>query len=173
MKVAIFYSSVDGQTKKISEFIKKHSRDECIVDVYSIDLCPKVELSQYHFIIVGASIRYGNYRKNLFGFINSNLEILIRKKSAFFCVNIVARKSDKNSPSTNPYIKKFLRTSCWSPMLLDVFAGKLDYPNYSFLNKNVIRFIMYITKGPTDVSKTYEFTDWYKVRLFSQKILSS
>ncbi len=173
MKIAIFYSSVDGQTKKISNSIKDHLCSKCIVDLYSIDSCTQEELSQYNFIVVGASIRYGRYRKNLFKFINNNLEMLNSKKSAFFCVNIVARKDDKNRPSTNPYIKKFLRSSPWSPTFLDVFAGKLDYPKYNFFNKNIIRLIMYITKGPTNISMAYEFTDWHKVHLFSKKILSS
>ena len=56
------------------------------------------------------------------------------------------------------------------PDTLEVFAGKVDYPNYNFFNKLVIRFIMYLTKGPTDTSKSYEFTDWKKVEEFSQKI---
>ena len=32
---------------------------------------------------------------------------------------------------------------------------------------------MYITKGPTDLKKTYEFTDWKRVASFAQKILKS
>ena len=53
---------------------------------------------------------------------------------------------------------------------ISVFAGKVDYPNYNFLNKIIIRFIMYITKGPTDTSQSYEFTDWDKVRKFAEEI---
>ena len=29
---------------------------------------------------------------------------------------------------------------------------------------------MFITKGPTDVTKSYEFTDWSKVDEFTSKI---
>ena len=29
---------------------------------------------------------------------------------------------------------------------------------------------MFITKGPTDTSMTYEFTDWDKVKLFADAI---
>ena len=34
----------------------------------------------------------------------------------------------------------------------------------------MIRLIMWITNGPTDISKTYEFTDWDKVEEFAQEI---
>ena len=34
----------------------------------------------------------------------------------------------------------------------------------------MIRLIMYITKGPTDTSKNFEFTDWNKVDDFSRDL---
>jgi menaquinone-dependent protoporphyrinogen oxidase len=49
------------------------------------------------------------------------------------------------------------------------FAGKVDYPNYNFFDKYIIKFIMFITKGPTDTSQSYEFTDWSKVDDFSEE----
>ena len=51
-----------------------------------------------------------------------------------------------------------------------MFAGKVDYPRYNFLNKQVIRFIMFITNGPTDITKTYEFTNWDNVKIFAKEI---
>ena len=90
------------------------------------------------------------------------------KNTSFFSVNVVARKTNKNTPETNPYIKNFLKISNWKPNLLAVFAGKIDYQKYRFFDKQIIRFIMYITKGPTDTSKAYEFTDWGKVDLFTK-----
>jgi menaquinone-dependent protoporphyrinogen oxidase len=83
---------------------------------------------------------------------------------------VVARKSEKNTPETNPYIKKFLKLSNWSPNKLAVFAGKIDYPKYGFFDRQIIRLIMFITNGPTDTSKSYEFTDWSKVEEFIRQI---
>ena len=67
-------------------------------------------------------------------------------------------------------MKKFLEISRWRPKKLAVFAGKIDYPKYGFFDKQIIRLIMLITKGPTDTSQTYEFTDWEKVRKFSRQL---
>jgi menaquinone-dependent protoporphyrinogen oxidase len=53
---------------------------------------------------------------------------------------------------------------------LAVFAGKLDYPIYTFLDRQVIRFIMWMTKGPTDPQAVVEFTDWKKVDDFGRAI---
>ena len=63
-----------------------------------------------------------------------------------------------------------LKKTNWKPNKLSVFAGKVDYPNYNFINKIVIRFIMMITKGPTDINNSYEFTNWENVRKFAKEL---
>ena len=83
---------------------------------------------------------------------------------------MVARKKNKNTPETNPYVKKFLNKTKWKPTKLNVFAGKVDYPSYRFLDKYIIRLIMWFTKGPTDVTKSYEFTNWDEVKKFGKVI---
>ena len=170
MSCLLIYSSTDGQTKKICDVIKENLSNKNPIQICTVDEAINLDINNYDQIILGASIRYGNYKSNLFKFIKNNIQILDKKKNAFFSVNVVARKTEKNTPSTNPYIKKFLKKTCWRPKKIEVFAGKVDYPNYNFFNKLVIRFIMYITKGPTDISQSYEFTDWEKVKKFSKEL---
>ena len=166
----IIYSSTDGQTKIICEKIKNFSKNSESIKLISLEEAGDFNLQSYENIIIGASIRYGKHNKNLYKFISSNKEILEKKRSAFFSVNVVARKSEKNTPETNPYMKKFLKISNWKPDKLGVFAGKVNYPNYSFFDKYIIRLIMFMTKGPTDISKSFEFTDWSKVEDFAREL---
>ncbi len=172
LNTLIIYSSVDGHTKKICKKIEIRISKSDNVHLVSIADIQTIDLASYDKIIIGASIRYGNYRPSLFHFIAENKRILESKMTAFFSVNIVARKLEKNSPDTNPYMKKFLKKSSWKPNYLGVFAGRLDFPNYKFTDKYIIKFIMWITKGPTDTSKTYEFTDWDSVDAFAEKLIS-
>ena len=166
----IIYSSIDGHTKKICERIKKFLNDENLVELVSMEDAKKIDLSSFEKIIIGASIRYGKHPKGLYEFINLNKNILDQKQCAFFSVNVVARKPEKNTAETNPYINKFLKISKWKPKTIRVFAGRVDYPNYNFFDKYIIKFIMFITKGPTDTSQSYEFTDWSKVDDFSKEL---
>ena len=166
----IIYSSTDGQTKIICEKIKSFSKNSESVKLISLEEASNFNLQSYEDIIIGASIRYGKHNKNLYKFISSNKETLEKKRSAFFSVNVVARKPEKNTPETNPYMKKFLKISNWKPDKLGVFAGKVNYPNYGFFDKYIIRLIMFITKGPTDTSKSFEFTDWSKVEDFAKEL---
>ena len=171
-KTAIIYSSTDGHTVKICEKIIEIIKHESIISLSSIEEVDSLDLESFDFILVGASIRYGNHKANLFSFIKNNLESLNKKDTAFFNVNAVARKEDKNTPATNPYLIKFLKKVAWKPNLLEVFAGKISYPKYHFFDKHMIRFIMWMSKGPTDPSKVFEFTDWKKVESFGKKVLN-
>tara|TARA_B100000900_G_scaffold203334_1_gene172429 strand:+ start:50 stop:565 length:516 start_codon:yes stop_codon:yes gene_type:complete len=165
----LIFSSVDGHTKKICNRIKS-SLDDSSTKLIDLNEVSNIDIENYDQIIIGASIRYGKHRPELYKFIENNLSLLESKRSAFFTVNIVARKPEKNSPETNPYMKKFLKLSKWRPDILEVFAGRLEYPKYGFIDKYTIKFIMWITNGPTDVNGTFEFTDWEKVDEFVKKI---
>lgn len=168
-RTLIIYSTVDGQTKAICDQIQEICQAETqMVTVVSLEEAQAVNLSYFDKVLIGASIRYGKHRPELLQYVNRHRAVLNSKKNAFFTVNVVARKPEKNTPETNPYMKKFLQLSLWQPQQLGVFAGKIDYPKYRFFDKFMIRFIMWITKGPTDTSGTFEFTDWDKVKAFGK-----
>ena len=169
-KILIVYSTTDGQTKNICEKIITIGKKKGTIDLLSIDQVSDLKISKYRKIIIGASIRYGKHNPLVYEFIKLNKEELEKKFTAFFTVNVVARKKEKNLPETNPYMKKFLELSGWQPNKLAVFAGKIDYPSYRFFDRLIIRFIMFITKGPIDASQTYEFTDWKKVEKFAKEV---
>ena len=168
-KILIIHSSVDGHTTHICERIRT-ARDDLDIDIISLSKTKNISLNKYEMIIIGASIRYGKYRKELFEFIDENLHTIHSKRNAFFSVNVVARKTEKNSADTNPYIQKFLLKTSWEPKIIDVFAGKIEYPKYNLFDRSIIKFIMWMTNGPTDTSKIFEFTDWSKVEKFSKNL---
>tara|TARA_B100001029_G_scaffold47022_1_gene37255 strand:+ start:546 stop:1067 length:522 start_codon:yes stop_codon:yes gene_type:complete len=165
----IIYSTTDGQTVAIcNTLVKNHNTNQ--IKICSIEDAYEENLNNYDKIIIGASIRYGKHNPRVIKFVKKNLERFNKIKTAFFSVNVVARKKNKNTPETNPYVKKFLNKTKWKPNKLSVFAGKVDYPSYRFLDKYIIRLIMWITKGPTDVTKSYEFTNWDEVKKFGKII---
>jgi len=166
----IIYSSTDGHTKAICKRIIDFLKDRNKARLVSLDEAKDLNLSEFDKIIIGASIRYGKHSEELYKFIELNKNILDEKESVFFSVNVVARKPEKNTPDKNPYIKNFLKISKWKPKKIGVFAGKVDYPNYNFFDKYIIKLIMFITSGPIDTSQSYEFTDWSKVEDFAKEI---
>ncbi|AHM58291.1 Protoporphyrinogen oxidase [Flammeovirgaceae bacterium 311] len=169
-KVLIVYSTTDGHTLKICHRLKKVLEQQTQdVKIISVDAVTE-NLDIYDKIIIGASIRYGKHSENIIKFIAQNQALLEAKSNAFFSVNLVARKPEKASAATNPYVKKFLENIRWKPQRVAVFAGVLDYPRYSFSDRLLIRLIMWITKGPTDPKTVAEYTDWEKVEEFGRQI---
>ena len=169
--ILILYSTTDGHTLRICHRLKQVLEQELYqVSLVSIGDYRQADLPFFDKIVVGASIRYGKHHPLVFDFIDANRPLLDSKPNAFFSVNIVARKAAKNSPETNPYVQKFLRQTPWKPRRLAVFAGKLDYPKYRFFDRLMIRFIMWMTKGPTNPSAVVEFTDWNAVEAFGREV---
>lgn len=172
-KILIIYSTTDGHTREICQRLSKviEAQDnQNEVKLISINHGQDIEQDNFDKIVVGASIRYGKHRPQVHEFVNKYEKILDSKPNAFFSVNVVARKPEKNQPDTNPYLIKFLKQVTWRPKELAVFAGKIDYPSYTFWDRLMIRLIMWITKGPTDPKTIIEFTDWNKVEAFGKVI---
>ena len=170
-KIGIIYSTVDGQTKKICNYIVDILKQKQITaKLYSIDEF-NANIDDFSILIIGASIRYGKHNEKIIKFISDHRDSLDKIKTAFFSVNLVARKDDKNLPDTNPYLIKFIEQIKWKPNVLDVFAGKLDYKAYPFFDRIMIKLIMKITKGPTKTDQPIEYTDWNRVAVFTSKVL--
>ena len=70
-KVLIAYSTIDGQTLKISQKIA----DELPMEVDVKSFSEIRDLAVYDKIIVGSSIRYGKFPKNLYRFVKQNQSV--------------------------------------------------------------------------------------------------
>ena len=170
MKTLILYSSTDGHTAKICQFLQKVIEQQEETTLISVEHGSNINLKNFDRVILGASIRYGKHSPLIVDFINNNTAMLNTLPNAFFSVNLVARKPEKRTPETNPYLNKFLKQISWKPMELAVFAGKLDYPRYKFRDRLMIRMIMWMTGGPTERNAVVEFTDWKQVAAFGRLV---
>ncbi len=170
-RILLLYSTTDGHTRRIAERLQQQwSALGHSVSVVHLPEVDDASVAGFDKIVIGASIRYGHHQAAVTEFIARHQSTLEARPSAFFSVNIVARKPNKNTADTNPYLRKFLRSISWKPALVDVFAGKLDYPRYGFFDRQMIRFIMLITHGPTDPTAVVEFTDWSRVEAFGRAV---
>ena len=168
----LYYSSTRGQTaeicRRLQAAIEEASGKTCILA--PVKQARAGDLKACSTIVLGASIVYGKYRPEVRKFLETHRELLRTKETAFFSVNVTARKPHRATPESNPYAARLLAMAGFTPNLAAVFAGKVDYPAYGPFDRFMIRLIMRITKGPTDTSRSYEFTDWEAVQDFGHKI---
>jgi len=170
-RILIAYSTVDGRTRAISERLQQslEDRDHSVM-LISLSDAERPNIRLFDKVAIGASIRYGRYRPEVYEFIRLNQQSLQDRPSAFFSVNVVARKPGRETPDANPYTKNFSRKTNWQPALIAVFAGKIDYQKYAFLDRHLIRLIMWLTHGPTDPRECIDFTNWESVDTFARRI---
>lgn len=170
----ILHSSIDGHTVKICERLQaKLAAGGHAVRLHEIGQGDEAMLRAAELVVIGASIRYGSHRPAVLRFMREHRALLEARQTALFSVNVVARKPAKSAPDTNPYLRKFLLRLGWRPPLLAVFAGRIDYPGCRFVDRQMIRLIMWITKGPTDLRQAHEFTDWAQVDAFADRLVKS
>ncbi len=168
-KLLVLYSSRNGQTRKIIEAMQDEFSGYD-VEVADLHGPTRKNLSKYDKVLIGASVRYGHFHRDLYTFIHIHSEQLAAADASFFCVCLTARKPEKADPRNNAYISKFLAKSPWRPRTIGVFAGALKYSEYNWWQTRIIQLIMKITGGSTDTSRDLEFTDWDKVRDFARQL---
>ena len=169
-KTLLLYSSVYGLSRRICERLQASlaARGEQ-ADVAAL-ADTELDPAAYDAIVIGASIRHGKHNPSVLDFVRKHLDVLQAKPSAFFSVNLVARKPTKNTPQTNPYLRRFMAACPWQPKLLGVFAGELDYSRYGPLDRRMMQFVMWINKGPTDPKTQVAFTNWDEVERFAGQV---
>jgi len=166
----LLYSSAYGLSKQICERIQAHLAQRG----QRADVAPlaghTVDPAAYDAIVLGVSIKHGKHHPSVLEFIRANAALLKGRPSALFSVNLVARKAAKNTPETNPYLKRLVAQSPWKPALQAVFAGELDYSRYGPIDKHMMRLVMWINKGPTALDTKVQFTNWDDVERFAVQV---
>ena len=169
--IEIIYVSQDGQTSKIARYIQQYlasrqieARLTDITHNVAHTLSPEVK-----HIVLGVPIRYGNPMHQAKAWL-ANQDVTDIGISAFN-VNLTARKPEKSELSSCPYAHKFIKILPEKATHVAIFAGALDYARYSWFDRKMIQFIMWITKGPTHSDSRIEYTQWTAVDKFSDEIV--
>lgn len=168
--ILLLYSTNYGLSKKICERLQAILRENDQQAEVAPLLGNSVDPAAFDAIVIGASIKHGKHHPSVLEFIRRHKALLESKPAALFSVNLVARKPAKNTPQTNPYLRRLVAKSPWKPRLLGVFAGELDYSRYGPVDKHMMRFVMWINKGPTDFNTKVQFTNWAEVDRFASQV---
>ena len=89
--------------------------------------------------------------------------------SAFFSVSLAAAEDDDESRAvTRKFVADFVEETGWNPSTTTTFAGALQYREYDFFTRTLIRLMMKRGGHPTDTSRDYDYTDWDAVDRFGR-----
>ncbi len=173
--IHLLYATHDGQTRRIAEKMacvwKQRGTPFFLHDLS--EKAPDPALWPLEAIpVVLSPIRYGFHLPEVDSFLRKNKKILEKQRLVLVSVNLTARKPNKNEPHNNPYFKKWVRQHGLPPALGAVLAGRLEYRLYPAWEKWIIRFIMFLTNGPTHFNAVVDYTPWDKVDALAAQIAS-
>lgn len=168
--VLVIYASTHGHTAKIAARIGDALRAEGIrVELCRVSTAAELDVRGYDGVVVGASIHAGHHQREVVDWVKRHRAGLGGVPSAFFSVCLsAAEDSDESRQATRKYVQDFTGETGWSPTRTTSFAGALQYREYDFATRLLMRLLMRRGGHPTDASQDYDFTDWPAVERFGQ-----
>lgn len=170
-RTLILYATTEGQTARIAERIAQRLREKGHeVDMHRADAVPaNLEPANHDGVIVGSSIHYGHHPKFLNVLVRRFRVHLTARPSAFFSVSLSAGGPGAKPEAARRYLETFLKQVDWHPPQTATIAGALQYSKYGSFKRLLMRMIVGIAGGDTDMTRDYEYTDWNAVDRFADE----
>jgi len=171
MRALVLYASTHGQTEKVALRISEVMRDQGVEAVAEkADGGSDIDPSNFDTVVVGASIHAGHHQRAVLDWVKAHAPTLNSMPSTFYSVSLSAAEDSAESREANrKYIDDFSDETGWSPTETAFFAGALQYREYDFMTRLLMRLISKHQHQPTDTSRDYEYTDWEQVESFARK----
>lgn len=166
--VLIAYSTTEGHTRKVAEFIAEALSQEGyradVVDVGS----ERAALVQpvYAAAIVGGSVHMGRHAADLSRFLKANAAWLATVPLAIFSVSLTAAREDAGSrAAAAQMIDEVLAGTGLAPVQSCRVGGALRFEEYGPVKRVLVRGAARAMGAARDAD--VEFTDWEEVRRFA------
>ena len=116
--------------------------------------------SSARVVTIVSAVRYGRHLPQGRRFLSAYQTLRAPPPLVLLSVCLAARRPGRDTAEGNPYLRKAIARHRLAPALAVAVAGRLDYPRYGWLDRQMIRFIMTLTGGPTDPRASIEYTAW-------------
>ena len=169
----LFYATRDGQSRRIAERIAERLSER------DIDTLPKdlgvlqpspSSLEAANLVVIVVAVRYGKLLPEARDFLAAYQKLSTKPKLVFLVVNLTSRKPGKETPEGSVYIRKAIKQYGLAPAFARAIPGRLEYRRYTWRDRQLIRFIMFLTGGPTHPATNIEYTPWDVVDDIAHKI---
>jgi menaquinone-dependent protoporphyrinogen oxidase len=172
MTMLIVYASKHGHTGKIAARLADTlEQDGAPVTLHRLGEGAEAPSPQdFDAVVVGASIHAGKHQGEVVEWAERHRAALATIPSAFFSVCLTAADDTEESRiATRGYLDDFVERSGWTPGRMTTFAGALQYREYDFATRLLMRLLMKRGGHPTDASHDYDYTDWDAVEDFARE----
>lgn len=168
----LVYATTHGQTAKIAGAIADAMRgagaDVVVRDVTDVSEDDAAGVDAY---VVGGPLYRTHHPRELVDWIKAHRSELAERPSAFFSVSLTASEdSDEARSATQKCIDDLIDETGWTPARRATIAGALQYTQYDFFTRTLMRLIMRRQGHPADPHEDHEYTDWDAVARFGREL---
>jgi menaquinone-dependent protoporphyrinogen oxidase len=170
--VLVLYASTHGHTAKIAVRIAEALEHAgASVDLRRADPEDDPSPADYAAVVAGASIHAGHHQRELVAWVRRHATSLNGMPSGFFSVSLTAADdTDEARAIAGRFIDDIVEGTGWTPTRSASFAGALQYLEYDFFTRLLIKMMMRRGGHPTDSSQDHDYTDWDAVWRFGGEI---
>jgi menaquinone-dependent protoporphyrinogen oxidase len=167
--VLVIHAGKHGHTAKIAARIAAAMGERAVVVTErKVSEAGDLSPSDYDAVVVGGSIHAGHHDADLVEWARRHATTLTQLPSAFFSVCLAAADDTEESrEATRRYLEEFEEQTGWTPRKRTTFAGALQYLEYDFVTRLLMRVLMHRGHHPTDTSRDFDYTDWEAVDRFA------
>ena len=168
--VLLVYGTGEGQTAKIAnrleETLAQRGHNVTSMDVEALP--EGFSVAEFDAVLVGSSIHVSKHHSDIQEFIETHLDSLKARPTAFFQVSLSSVSDDPERRAiAAEYVDSLLESTGWNPDRIALFGGALRYSKYGFLKRLLMKQIAKDAAGDVDTSRDYEYTDWEEVEAFA------
>ncbi|WP_320668625.1 flavodoxin domain-containing protein [Patulibacter defluvii] len=167
----VLYASQHGHVRKIALRIAQRLR-EAGLGVVVADLADgsAIDVEDYGLVVAGGAIHAGRHPRALRRWLADRAPALNARPTAVFSVSLAAADpAPATKAATEAQLDGLLAEAGVVPVCRACFGGALQYREYGWPTRWLMRRIARKQGLPTDVSQDVDFTDWDAVDRFAAR----
>lgn len=112
-------------------------------------------------VILAASIHVGEHQRRFVQFVREHRELLDARPNLLLQVSLTAAEDDDEARAqVAAFEKAFEEAAGWRPAHWEPVAGAVLYRQLGLVRRYMVRLVMGMVGGPTDMSKNHVMTRW-------------
>ena len=158
----VVYASNHGHTAKIVARLAEAMRGEGLeVDLRDVEQAGDATPGRYDLVVVAGSLHHEHHQKAIVEWVTARRDGLAGVPSVFISVSLsAADDSEESQTGLQRCIDAFVEQTGWTPGRIERVAGCLQYREYDFVTRQIMRMLMKKMGHPTDASHDHDYTDW-------------
>ncbi|MDJ0612708.1 MAG: flavodoxin domain-containing protein [Rhizobiaceae bacterium] len=175
MQILILYSTIEGHTAKIAKKLADAFEDLDNEVFLSVTSDPGYcDPGTFDATILCAPIHMGSYPGDFIDYIENWKSALSQVPNALVTSSLMIACADEDEQTeAKSYPTKLTKQTGWQPSQVYNVAGSLNYPEYGFFKRWLMKRAAQTENWPDQTDKEHDFTDWKALKTFAKQFADS